>query len=144
MRGCSRAGASSAGEGIPDAVPQRCGLDNGGGRRYGTLSDPRRQDGPLRLPNGRVLSPIAPRRQERQTGPGGRGCIARRLRRLLMELGTFRGFDASLEGGGILLVSFNQPERLNGMTQGLKRDLAEILAEAQMEDAVRVVVITGS
>ena len=61
-----------------------------------------------------------------------------------MELGTFRGFDASLETGGVLLVTFNQPERLNGMTQGLKRDLVEVLAEAQMDDAVRVVVITGS
>src|SRR6266571_4948485 len=30
------------------------------------------------------------------------------------------------------------------MTQGLKRDLVEVLSEAQMDDAVRVVVITGS
>jgi len=61
-----------------------------------------------------------------------------------MQLGTFRGFDVALREPGIALVTFNQPERLNGMTQGLKRDLVEVLTEAQMEDAVRVVVITGS
>ena len=38
----------------------------------------------------------------------------------------------------------NQPERLNGMTQGFKRDLVETLTQAQMDHAVRVVVITGS
>ncbi len=43
-----------------------------------------------------------------------------------MELGSFSGFDLSLHDPGILLVAFNQPERLNGMTQGLKRDLVEV------------------
>ncbi len=61
-----------------------------------------------------------------------------------MKQGTFRGFDVSLADGGIAVVTFNQPDRLNGMTQGLKRDLVEVLSEAQMDDAVRVVVITGS
>ena len=41
-------------------------------------------------------------------------------------------------------MTFNQPDRLNGMTQGMKRDLLEILTEAQMDDGVRVVVFTGS
>jgi 2-(1,2-epoxy-1,2-dihydrophenyl)acetyl-CoA isomerase len=42
------------------------------------------------------------------------------------------------------VITFNQPERLNGMTQGMKRDLIETLLQAQMDDAVRVVVFTGS
>ena len=61
-----------------------------------------------------------------------------------METGTFRGFEVALHDPGIALVTFNQPERLNGMTQGMKRDLVEILTEAQLDDGVRVVVITGS
>jgi len=61
-----------------------------------------------------------------------------------METGNFRGFEVALHEPGVALVTFTQPERLNGMTQGLKRDLVEVLTEAQMDDAVRVVVITGS
>jgi len=61
-----------------------------------------------------------------------------------METGTFRGFEVALHDPGIALVTFNQPDRLNGMTQGLKRDLVEVLSEAQMDDEIRVVVITGS
>ncbi|HEV8574546.1 MAG TPA: enoyl-CoA hydratase-related protein [Dehalococcoidia bacterium] len=61
-----------------------------------------------------------------------------------MEVGNFRGFEASLDGTGIVLITFNQPDRLNGMTQGMKRDLLEVLTEAQMDDAVRVIVVTGS
>ena len=57
-----------------------------------------------------------------------------------METGTFRGFEVVLHDPGIALVTFNQPDRLNGMTQGLKRDLVEVLTEAQMDDGVRVVV----
>src|SRR2546425_228989 len=61
-----------------------------------------------------------------------------------MQQGSFRGFEVVLQDRGIALVTFNQPERLNGMTQGMKRDLVEVLLEAQMDEAVRVVVITGS
>ncbi len=61
-----------------------------------------------------------------------------------MQQGTFRGFEVTLQDPGIATVTFNQPERLNGMTQGFKRDLIEILSQAQMDEAVRVVVITGS
>jgi 2-(1,2-epoxy-1,2-dihydrophenyl)acetyl-CoA isomerase len=61
-----------------------------------------------------------------------------------MREGKFRGFELTMEGRGIALVTFNQPERLNGMTQGMKRDLIETLTQAQMDDAVRVVVVTGS
>ncbi len=61
-----------------------------------------------------------------------------------METGAFRGFEVALRKPGIALVTFNQPDRLNGMTQGMKRDLVETLLQAQMDDAVRVVVFTGS
>ena len=61
-----------------------------------------------------------------------------------METGTFRGFEVALHDPGIGLITFNQPDRLNGMTQGMKRDLVEVLTEAQMDDAVRVLVLTGS
>ncbi len=61
-----------------------------------------------------------------------------------MDTGKFRGFEIALQDPGIALLTFNQPERLNGMTQDMKRDLVETLLQAQMDDAVRVVVITGS
>jgi 2-(1,2-epoxy-1,2-dihydrophenyl)acetyl-CoA isomerase len=61
-----------------------------------------------------------------------------------VQTGAFRGFDTRLDDPGILVVTFNQPERLNGMTQGFKRDLVETLTQAQMDRAVRVVVMTGS
>ena len=60
-----------------------------------------------------------------------------------MEFGNFRGFEVSLRDPGIAWVRFNQPERLNGMTHHLKRDLREALLQAQFDDAVRVVVIHG-
>lgn len=58
--------------------------------------------------------------------------------------GSYRGFDVALEPPGIAVITFNQPERLNGFTQDFKRDLLEVLAQAQMRDEVRVVVFTGS
>ncbi len=61
-----------------------------------------------------------------------------------MDTGTFRGFAVERHDPGIVLITFNQPERLNGMTQGMKRDLIETIAQAQMDDSVRVVVVTGS
>ncbi len=61
-----------------------------------------------------------------------------------MQTGVFRGFELELHEHGIAVITFNQPERLNGMTQPMKRDLVETLAQAQMDDGVRVVVFTGS
>jgi len=60
-----------------------------------------------------------------------------------MQTGVFRGFELGLHDG-VAVITFNQPERMNGMTQGMKRDLVEMLTQAQMDDAVRVVVITGT
>jgi 2-(1,2-epoxy-1,2-dihydrophenyl)acetyl-CoA isomerase len=61
-----------------------------------------------------------------------------------MQAGKFRGFAVTLHDPGIALLTFNQPERLNGMNHHLKRDLVETLLQAQMDDAIRVVVFTGS
>lgn len=58
--------------------------------------------------------------------------------------GSYRGFEVRLEPPGIGVIQFNQPERLNGFTHHAKRDLVEVLTQAQMDDRVRVLVITGS
>ena len=61
-----------------------------------------------------------------------------------MNAGNFRGFEGAVHDPGIACITFNQPERLNGMTHHLKRDLVETLLQAQMDDSIRVVVFTGS
>ena len=61
-----------------------------------------------------------------------------------MDTGEFTGFEISLRQPGIAWFQFNTPERLNGMTTGIKRDLIEAVTQAQMDNAVRVVVFTGS
>lgn len=58
--------------------------------------------------------------------------------------GRFRGFEVTTSGNGVATVLFNQPEHLNGTTQPMKRDLTEAVARLQMNDAVRVVIVTGS
>ena len=61
-----------------------------------------------------------------------------------MDKGKFRGFEVTMQDSGIAIITFDQPERLNGMTQQAKRDLVEMLIQAQMDDAVRVLVFTGT
>lgn len=61
-----------------------------------------------------------------------------------MDTGNFRGFEVAMHDPGIAVITFNEPERLNGFTQECKRDLVETLLQAQMDDLVRVVVITGA
>lgn len=61
-----------------------------------------------------------------------------------MNTGEFRGFEVTVHDPGIVLITFNQPDRLNGLHQGTKHDLVETLLQAQMDDGVRVVVFTGS
>ncbi len=60
-----------------------------------------------------------------------------------MQTGNFRGFALELRDPGIVLITFNQPADLNPMTVGMKRDLVEAMTQAQLDDAVRVVVFTG-
>jgi len=61
-----------------------------------------------------------------------------------METGTFKGYETSLSDPGILWIRFNRPERKNGMTSVMKRELIETLTQAQMDDEVRVLVFIGS
>jgi 2-(1,2-epoxy-1,2-dihydrophenyl)acetyl-CoA isomerase len=42
------------------------------------------------------------------------------------------------------LITFTEPARLNAMSAGTRRDLAEVLNIAQLDDAVRVVVFTAT
>ena len=60
-----------------------------------------------------------------------------------MDTGRFRGFEVRLEYPGIVWVTFNWPERLNGMTSSIKRDLIEMLNQAQMDNGVRIIVFIG-
>lgn len=60
-----------------------------------------------------------------------------------METGSFTGFDLTLREQGIAWFEFNTPERLNGMTSGIKRNLIEAITQAQMDNRVRVLVFTG-
>lgn len=61
-----------------------------------------------------------------------------------MRTGSFTGFDVTLREPGIAWIQFNTPERLNGLTHRIKRDLVETITQAQMDNAVRVLVFTGS
>lgn len=63
---------------------------------------------------------------------------------MAFQTGEFRGFETALHEPGIAVLTFNQPERMNGLTQVIKRDIIEQLTQAQMDDRVRVVVFTGS
>lgn len=60
-----------------------------------------------------------------------------------MPTGKFTGFEVSMHEPGIAWFEFNTPERLNGFTTGIKRDLIEAVTQAQMNDDVRVLVFTG-
>ncbi len=61
-----------------------------------------------------------------------------------MDVGHFSGFELSMKDPGIAWFQFNTPERLNGMTTVIKRDMIEAVTQAQMDNAVRVLVFTGS
>ncbi len=61
-----------------------------------------------------------------------------------MEPGAYAGFEVELRPPGIARITFNTPERLNGMTVAMKRDLLECLLQAQLDDEVRVLLFLGS
>ena len=61
-----------------------------------------------------------------------------------MDTGDFTGFNVAVRETGIAWFTFNTPERLNGMTASIKRDLVEAVTQAQMDNDVRVLVFTGS
>jgi 2-(1,2-epoxy-1,2-dihydrophenyl)acetyl-CoA isomerase len=61
-----------------------------------------------------------------------------------MEPTTLTGLRTEIVDPGILVVTFDNPERLNASTAPMKRDLLEVLTQAQMDDGIRVVVFTGA
>ena len=61
-----------------------------------------------------------------------------------MKTGSFTGFDLEIRKPGIAWFQLNSPERLNGMTTTIKRDLIEAVTQAQMDNNVRVLVFTGT
>jgi 2-(1,2-epoxy-1,2-dihydrophenyl)acetyl-CoA isomerase len=61
-----------------------------------------------------------------------------------MQTGHFTGFEVELRDNGVAWIQFNTPERLNGLTQAIKRDLVETILQAQMDNAVRVLVFSGT
>lgn len=61
-----------------------------------------------------------------------------------MEPATLTGFSTEIADPGILVVTFDNPGRLNASTAPMKRDLVETLHQAQMDDGIRVLVFTGA
>ncbi|HEY5072353.1 MAG TPA: enoyl-CoA hydratase-related protein [Caulobacteraceae bacterium] len=53
------------------------------------------------------------------------------------------GFQLEMRDPGVMVVTLARPERLNALTQAMKRDLIELMSRVQMDEAVRVVVFTG-
>lgn len=62
---------------------------------------------------------------------------------MTLKTGNFTGFQLDIREPGIAWFEFNSPERLNGMTTAIKRDLIEAVTQAQMSNDVRVLVFTG-
>jgi 2-(1,2-epoxy-1,2-dihydrophenyl)acetyl-CoA isomerase len=62
----------------------------------------------------------------------------------VMEPGAYMGFEYALSDRGVASLTFNTPERLNGLTQAIKRELAEAVLQLEFDTRVRVIVITGS
>jgi 2-(1,2-epoxy-1,2-dihydrophenyl)acetyl-CoA isomerase len=58
--------------------------------------------------------------------------------------GAYQGFDVRLDGGGVGVLTFGHPERLNAVSPGAKRDLCQVLTLAQFDDDLRVLVLTGT
>ena len=54
-----------------------------------------------------------------------------------------RGLRSELHERGVLLITLTAPERLNALDQAMKRDLIELVTQAQMDDVVRVLVFAG-
>lgn len=56
----------------------------------------------------------------------------------------YQGFSFRVDRRGVAVVTFERPERLNAMSFATRRDLVEVLSSIQLDDRVRVVIITGA
>lgn len=54
------------------------------------------------------------------------------------------GIERELDAGGVLTLRLNRPERLNAFTFEMFDELSEACAEAEADDSVRVIVVTGA
>jgi 2-(1,2-epoxy-1,2-dihydrophenyl)acetyl-CoA isomerase len=59
-------------------------------------------------------------------------------------VGSYRGFEVDLRSRGVAVVTLTNPERLNAMSSSTRRDLIEVLGLAQLDDEVRVLVLTAT
>lgn len=57
--------------------------------------------------------------------------------------GSYQGFDVAV-ADGIAVLTFSHPERLNAISAGTRRELAQVVTQAQFDDDVRVLVFTGT
>ena len=46
--------------------------------------------------------------------------------------------------GNVEIITLNRPEVLNALTYGMVKGLGDLLEEAQVDDSIRAVVITGA
>jgi 2-(1,2-epoxy-1,2-dihydrophenyl)acetyl-CoA isomerase len=58
--------------------------------------------------------------------------------------GNYRGFEMAMHDPGIAVVTMNDPDHMNGQNPPMKRDLTEFFLAAQMDNGIRVIVVTGS
>lgn len=61
-----------------------------------------------------------------------------------MIAGQYQGFEVSVSDAGVATICFTHPERLNALSIGTRRDLVEVLELSQLDDNVRVIIITGT
>tara|TARA_B100000575_G_C22630208_1_gene389752 strand:+ start:165 stop:479 length:315 start_codon:yes stop_codon:yes gene_type:complete len=61
-----------------------------------------------------------------------------------MRTEELNGFNVSLKNLGIARIQFVRGDCLGGLTHRIKRNLVETINLAQMDNAVRVLVLTGS
>src|SRR5205823_8541628 len=87
--------------------------------------------------------PRACSRHRRGFGPLRPGVLSHTHALVTLD-GDYRGFQVATHDPGIAVITFNEPDRLNGISRGMKRDLTEIMTQAQLDTDTRVVVVTGS
>jgi 2-(1,2-epoxy-1,2-dihydrophenyl)acetyl-CoA isomerase len=61
-----------------------------------------------------------------------------------MRLDGWTGLEVTRPETGVLLITFDRPDRLNALSIGMKRDLIELLTEVQADEETRAVVFTGA
>lgn len=57
---------------------------------------------------------------------------------------AFNTLAADLEADGLLLVRLNRPDQLNSFTPEMAEELVTLFERASLDDAVRVIVVTGA